>query len=175
MQDDILMLIVKSLYFFLPAYIGNMAPVILKKFPFLNIPIHGKIFGAHKTWRGLLLAVIMGGLVFWLQKIAFLQGFRSWSIIDYGDFSILLGLLMGGGAIVGDLVKSYYKRKEKIPPGKSWVPFDQVDFVIGGLVFTCFIYVPAAPVIVTLLVASPLLHVLFNYLGYLIRIKDNKF
>ena len=32
------------------------------------------------------------------------------SLIDYSDFSLLLGFLLGFGAILGDLVKSYFKR-----------------------------------------------------------------
>ena len=117
------MFILSCLYFFLPAYVANMAPVFAKKLPFLGIPIHAKLFGKNKTWRGIIVAVLSGGLVFWIQKLLYNSGFVTFSIIDYADFSLLLGFLLGAGAILGDLVKSYYKRKAEIPPGESWAGF----------------------------------------------------
>ncbi|MEK6901094.1 MAG: CDP-archaeol synthase [Nanoarchaeota archaeon] len=166
--------ILKALYFFLPAYIANMAPVLVKKVPFLNRPVHEKRFGSHKTWRGLVAAVLAGGLVFWLQKIAYTMGFRSLAVIDYHDFSVLLGFLLGAGAILGDLVKSYYKRKGGIKPGHSWIPFDQLDFVIGGIIGSFFLYVPPASIVLVLLIVSPVLHALFHYMGYLLKMNEKR-
>ena len=71
------LIIWKSLYFFLPAYFANMAPVLFKKLNLLNKPVHEKLFGKNKTWRGLVVAVILGGIIFWLQKIAYIKGFKS--------------------------------------------------------------------------------------------------
>ena len=96
--------ILKALYFFLPAYIANMAPVLFKRLPFLDKPIWENKLGRNKTWRGFIVAVLIGGVVFWLQKIAYISGFKNLALIDYADFSILLGLLLGAGAIIGDLV-----------------------------------------------------------------------
>ena len=166
------MLILQSLYFFLPAYFANMAPVFFKRIPFLEKPIWEKKFGTHKTWRGIIVAPLTGMVVFLIQKIAYLAGFKSLALIDYGEFSIFLGLSMGLGAILGDLIKSYYKRKENIKEGEKWVPFDQMDFVIGGLVGSFFFYVPKAEVALIILVASPLLHILVNYIGFLIGVRE---
>ena len=167
------MLILKSLYFFLPAYFANMAPVLFRKIPWGGRPVCARYLGRHKTWRGLVAATLVGGIVFWLQKVAYIQGFRSWAVIDYADFSIFLGLLLGAGAIIGDMVKSYYKRKAKIKEGDRWVPFDQIDFVIGGIVFSFFVYVPPAEVVLILLIASPLLHIMTNFIGYWLKISEN--
>ncbi len=169
------MLVLSSLYFFLPAYIANIMPVLLKKVPFLEKPVSKENFGTHKTWRGIVVAILAGGLVFWLQKLAFVAGFRSWALIEYSKFSILLGFLMGAGAILGDLVKSYYKRKAEIKEGDNWVPFDQIDFVIGGLIGAFFVYVPKAEVTLILVLLSPLLHVLFNMIGYGLKLTERMF
>ena len=168
-------LILKSLYFFLPAYFANMAPVLLGKIPYGSKPIWEKKLGTHKTWRGLVIAILMGGLVFWLQKVAYVSGFTSLAVIDYADFSVMLGFLLGAGAIIGDAVKSYYKRKAGIKEGNSWLVFDQVDFVIGAIVFSWFVYVPPAEVVLIIFVLSPFLHIATNYIGYLMGIKNNKF
>jgi len=152
-----------------------MAPVFAMKLNVPNKPIWEKKLGSHKTWRGLVSAALVGLLVFWLQKIAYINGFRALALLDYSDFSIMLGFFMGLGAIVGDAVKSYYKRKAEIKPGKSWVPFDQLDFVIGGIIGSFVIYVPKAEVILILLLVSPLLHVAANVIGYWLKINDTMF
>ena len=167
-------IIIKSLYFFLPAYLANMMPSLLRKWSFAKKPIHEKLFGGHKTWRGIVAATLTGGAVFGIQKYYYLQGFTQWAVIDYGDFSLLLGFLMGFGAINGDLVKSYYKRKEGIAPGECWLPWDQLDFVIGGLVFTFFVYVPPAEIASLIFIISPVLHIVVNYIGYLIGLNEKK-
>jgi len=167
--------ILQSLYFFLPAYVANMTPVFLKKVHFLAIPISEKRLGKNKTWRGVIGATLVGGIIFYLQKLLYLQGFTSIALIDYADFSLALGFLLGAGAIVGDMIKSYYKRKAGIVPGKAWIPFDQLDFVIGALTLGFAIYVPPASVMLTLMLLSPLLHIATNHLGYWLGIRNVKF
>lgn len=168
------LLLLKSLYFFLPAYIANMAPVFCAKIPWLQKPLWERKLGKNKTWRGLVCGTIAGGLVFWLQRLVHIAGFQQWSIIDYSDFSLLLGVLLGLGALVGDAVKSYYKRKARIAPGEPWMGFDQLDFVIGGIVLSWTVFVPPAEVVLTLLVVSPILHIVVNHIGYWIGMRQKK-
>jgi len=167
-------IILKSLYFFLPAYIANMAPVLFKWLPWKKIPVSEKYFGRNKSWNGILIATIIGTIIFWLQKLAYSKGFTSLALIDYTDFSIVLGVLMGLGAMVGDLVESYYKRERGIKPGQPWILWDQLDFVIGALVFVFFIYIPSIEALLTILIVSPLLHFVVNYIGYLLGIRKRK-
>lgn len=152
-----------------------MAPVLFQKLPFLDKPVWEAKLGKNKTWRGIVVASICGMLVFWLQKIAYTSGFTSLAIIDYSDFSIVLGFLLGFGAIFGDAVKSYYKRKAGIRPGERWLGFDQLDFVIGGLAFSFLVYVPRAEVVVVLFLATPFLHMLTNHIGYWLGMRKVKF
>ncbi len=167
------LLLLQSLYFFLPAYFANMAPVLLRFLP-LGLPVHERLFGPNKTWRGLLVAPLMALLIFWLQKWAYQAGwFTGLAIIDYADFSVTFGFLLGAGAILGDLVKSYYKRKAGIRPGQRWIPWDQLDFVIGGLVLGFFVYVPPVEVAFTLLVVSPFLHMAVNHVGYWLGVRES--
>jgi CDP-2,3-bis-(O-geranylgeranyl)-sn-glycerol synthase len=167
--------LLQCLYFFLPAYVANMAPVLLKGIPFGGKPISEKRFGSHKTWRGLIVAVLMGLLIFWLQKWAYNSGFQKLALIDYSGFPIWFGALLGFGAILGDLVKSYYKRKAGIAPGNSWVPWDQLDFAIGGLIFSFCYWVPSVEAFLVILLLSPLLHLLVKWIGFLLKIDDKRF
>lgn len=175
---DIALLIIQSVYFILPAYIANIAPVFAKKINFLNIPVDfGKkiskkpIFGSHKTWRGIVSATIFGGIVFYLQQLLYgQQFFRYISLIDYPKYTVALGFIMGFGAIFGDLVKSFFKRRKGIGAGKRWVPFDQVDFVIGALVFSSIFYVPSLIVWVILILISIPVHIIARHIGFLLKI-----
>ncbi len=166
--------ILSALYFFLPAYMANMMPVLLKRMPLLDKPIWERKLGNHKTWRGLIAGVLTGLLVFWLQKIIFILGYTRIALIDYADYSIILGLLLGFGAMLGDLVKSYYKRKAGLKPGESWKIFDQVDFAVGAIILGWFIYVPPVSAVIIILLASPVLHILFNHLGYWLGINKSR-
>ena len=167
-------LVLKSLYFFLPAYFANMAPVLFNWVPFAGNPVSEKWFGMHKTWRGLVVAPLVGVVVFWLQKIGHASGFQRWSLVNYTDFSLWLGGVLGLGAIIGDLVKSYYKRQAGIAPGERWFPSDQLDFVIGGLLGSFVFYVPPFEVVVVLLLASPLLHIVVNHVGFWLKVRKTK-
>lgn len=152
-----------------------MAPVLLRWIPFGAQPVSERWFGAHKTWRGLVVATLFGGMVFAIQKYAYASGFRGFLLIDYAGFPWWSGFFMGAGAILGDLVKSYYKRKNGIPPGEPWIPWDQADFVFGGIIGFFVLYVAPIEVVVMLLVVSPILHLGVNYIGYLLKIRETKF
>jgi len=169
------MLVLTAVYFFLPAYAANMAPELVKWIPW-KTPIWKKKLGNHKTWKGLIVGTLMGGVVFLLQKWLFQFGiFYKISLIDYADFSIMLGLLLGLGALIGDSIESYYKRKRKIKPGESWMPWDQLDFVIGGVVLGWLVYIPKIEIVLVLLIVSPFLHAGASRVGYWLKIKKTKF
>ncbi len=149
--------ILQALYFFLPAYAADVAPVLAcRLLPSLGAPIDGgrtlggiRIFGDHKTWRGLLAGVIAGLLVFQVQILADRAGaLRPLALIDYADASPLMGALLGLGAGVGDAVKSFFKRRIGIAPGVSWIGFDQLDFMAGAYLFVSVVFVP--PLVATL-------------------------
>tara|TARA_Y100000310_G_scaffold282894_1_gene304475 strand:- start:482 stop:940 length:459 start_codon:yes stop_codon:yes gene_type:complete len=152
-----------------------MAPEFFKWIHF-NQPIWEKKLGKNKTWRGIIVAVVFGTLTFLLQKWLFqFSFFKSISLINYSDFGLLLGFLMGLGAILGDAVASFFKRRDKIKPGESWMPYDQIDFAIGALVLGWFVYVPKAGIAVIILVSSFFLHLIVSRIGYWLGIKKNKF
>jgi CDP-2,3-bis-(O-geranylgeranyl)-sn-glycerol synthase len=164
----------------LPAYFANMAPVLVKKyFKFLAKPLDFNkklnkkpIFGSHKTLRGLIAGIIAGIIITFIQFKLY-PYLNSISLIDYSNW-FLIGLLLGAGAILGDLVKSFFKRRVNIKPGGRWIPFDQLDYVIGALLLTAIIYVPSTEVIITALILSFILHIAVNHLAYYLGISKVK-
>lgn len=171
--------IIISIYFILPAYFANMCPVIFAKFGWLRPlakPIDGgemmngqPLFGANKTWRGLAAGIIGACLITFAQALLYLwPPTRQISLFDYPNGWLPLGILAGAGAIVGDLIKSFFKRRIGIKAGDSWIFFDQLDFILGFFIFTSLIFWPGWSIFITICLLTLILHPLTNITGYLI-------
>jgi len=178
-----IMFILQCIYFFLPAYIANTAPSIFKRLNFLAYPIdfgksyRGKrIFGTNKTLRGLVIGMIFGILTFILQQYLYsnFAFFQQISLIDYSNTSLLLGVLLSFGALLGDMIESFFKRQKGVAPGKPWIPFDQLDFVVGALLLSLPIVILEWKVYLVIVLASFLLHIAANHTGYYLKIQKNK-
>ena len=178
------MFILQCLYFMLPAYFANMLPLLVRKVKFLNVPVDfnktwkGKpILGSHKTWKGLFFGVIAGVVIAYFQKLLYAYHaypfFAELSFVDYSNW-LALGFLLGAGALVGDMVKSFFKRRVNIKPGKPFIPWDQLDYSIGALLFVAVVFVPSWQIVVTVIVANFILHVVANHIGYYLKINDVK-
>ena len=173
--------VLQVLYFFLPAYLANMSPVLIRgRFEALAVPIDGgrslwgkRILGDHKTWRGLLGGIVAGALVLELQRLVYEAGLaQSLALIDYSAHPLLPGLLMGLGAGTGDAVKSFFKRRINIEPGKSWPVFDQLDFFLGAYLFVSLVYSP--PLLLTIASLPIILfgNIASNAIGYWLGFKE---
>jgi len=177
--------ILSSLWFFLPGGLANVAPIIAKHLPLikrLNRPLDGGlayrghlIFGANKTYRGLMAGFLVALFVVWAQAKGY-QGSswaRSISWLDYSTLNIpLAAVLFTLGALGGDALESFIKRQLAIPPGKSWFPYDQLDYIIGGLIVTGFVYHLTLNQFILTLVVWFLLHPLATTLGWILGLKD---
>jgi CDP-2,3-bis-(O-geranylgeranyl)-sn-glycerol synthase len=175
-----------AVWFLLPAGVANATPVVVAKVPVLarftasidgGRTWHGQpILGKNKTWRGLLSGILTATLVLWLQQLIVTDfPARRWLTgpLDYAMLpTLLLGPLLGFGALAGDAVESFFKRRASVPSGNSWFPFDQVDYIIGACVAA--LPVVRLPLIsyVWLLLVWMAMHLLFSYVGYLLKLKD---
>jgi len=163
--------VLQALYFFLPAYVANMTPVLVKKLELFNWPINKIALGSHKTWRGIIFGVGAAIFVAYCQA-RYVPWLPNLSIAPYEQW-LGLGLLLGLGALAGDSVKSYFKRKKGIKPGGRWIPWDQIDYVIGGLALTYFVFFPGIKAAITLIVVSFFLHYLVSWMGYDFGLRRN--
>lgn len=177
-----------ALWFFLPAGIANASPVFANRIPGLQklgIPIdfgkkiRGKrIFGDHKTVRGFVVGTSTGlvvGLVQYaaLSQIAWLQ---NMSLIEYNSalWSAMLGMFLGFGALAGDAIKSFFKRQFSVPSGRSWFPFDQIDYIVGGLVLSSvLIDLPQRSAYIWIGLVWFLIHPVATFVGWLLGLKES--
>ena len=116
------------LYLMAPVYAANMAAPFARVLPGVPRPISERWLGSHKTWRGCLLAVLASTLTAWVQARLHWTG----DLIAYDDW-FHLGVLCGVAAMAGDSAKSFVKRRLGIAAGDPWIPADQLDYVIAGL------------------------------------------
>lgn len=172
------MILLATLWFFLPAGIANMAPVFVSRWPLLkhwNTPLdrghswRGKrLFGDNKTWRGLLAGTIVAALVSVLQQL-------TWPMPELAlPNAFLVGAALGFGALAGDAIASFIKRQHDVAAGKGWVPLDQIDYIIGGLLVVYpfasdFLGIGQITLIIMLYTG---LHFAFSYIGYVVGLKE---
>lgn len=155
-------------YFMLPAYCANMAPPFVRFWQGWNRPISRRWLGEHKTVAGFLAGIGAGILAAAAQSAIDAPS----PLVDYSHW-FRLGLLLGLGAMTGDALKSLLKRRLRIAPGARWMPFDQLDFVIGALVLAwpwAHLYFSDAIAILLLSFAAD---ILVNRLAFRCGIKDS--
>jgi CDP-2,3-bis-(O-geranylgeranyl)-sn-glycerol synthase len=141
---------------FFPAMVANASPVIYGKLPF-NKPINKKLFGKNKTWCGFIFGTLSGSVVGYLIGIYF-------PTLNFQN-----SLAMSFGALLGDLIKSFFKRRAGISEGKDWMPFDQIDWIIGGITFSFYVF--SFYEILLLFIFLPFLHVLTNKIAKILKLK----
>lgn len=174
--------ILASLWFFLPAAIANMMPVVMARiFGKSSLPIDfgikvGKddVFGRNKTWRGFITGVLAAIAFYALQRYLHILGFSGWSIIDYSQYLILPGFLLGFGALAGDLAKSFVKRRLRIKPGERFFMIDQLDYLIGAFIVTS----PLIPITASkwgiIFVGYFIFVIIVNHISYFLGIRDER-
>ncbi len=163
---SIIELVIQALTFIFPAYCANALPVIVGGGLPLdfgrNFTDGRPIFGRNKTFRGFFAGLIIGTLIGFLESFVF-------------NYPFLLGFLLSLGALCGDLGGAFLKRRLGLAPGDLLPVVDQVDFVVGAILFS----LPLAlqfmswALAVTVLLVTPPLHLLTNFAAYKLGLKKN--
>ena len=160
---DIALLIVAALKFIFPAYCANATPVLAgggTKMDFGKNFVDGKrVFGNNKTFRGFFFGWAVGMLVGSVESVVF------------PGFPVLFIVLIPLGALLGDLTGAFIKRRIGIAPGGLLPIVDQIDFVVGAVVFAIPLVIVSWELAVTVLLITPPIHLFTNYLAYKLKLK----
>jgi len=186
-----LLIIGQSFWLMFPAYVSGSAAVLYKG----KAPMDGgrkwrgkRLFGDGKTWEGFIFGGLTGVFAGEMQQlISYLSNqprfnVMGMSFIGTFDPDILPNMSFGAlavtaclsyGGLLGDLIKSFIKRRMGIERGKK-SPFlmDQLDFVAGAWLLTIPIFWnwfwTAFSVfnIIVILIMTPLIHRAVNIAGY---------
>jgi len=161
---DITLLIIEALKFIFPAYCANATPVLagggtpmdLGK----NFTDGKRIFGTNKTFRGFFFGLAVGTTVGLIECWRF-------------NYPLLFSILTPLGALLGDLTAAFLKRRLGIAPGGLFPIIDQIDFVIGAIIFALPLAMVQWELAVTSLIITPPIHLLTNFVAYKLKLKEN--
>ena len=181
----LLIAVLGAVYFMLPAYVANLSGLAFGG----GTPVDGgreckdgrRLIGNGVTWKGLQNGTIIGTLVgavlgiigTFYGDLSVLTG----EIIDlhvYGSLigGLILGFLMAFGALLGDAVGSFLKRRMGLERGAPAPFMDQLDFVVGALVLSLLVVRISWSFFIIIALLSLFLHLGSNTFAYLIGIKD---
>jgi CDP-2,3-bis-(O-geranylgeranyl)-sn-glycerol synthase len=170
--------LLSALWIMLPAYIPNPVAALCGG----GTPVDfgrscsddRRLFGDGKTYRGLLIGILAGigsGLVLiWLSD--------TYLLTSLPKHTVLSVTLLASGALLGDLAKSFFKRRLGKERGTRWPVWDQYDLVVGAFILllafdlSWFLTYVTIPVLVFILILTPILHRAVNIIGYAFRIKE---
>jgi CDP-2,3-bis-(O-geranylgeranyl)-sn-glycerol synthase len=189
--SDFLVIFGLSYLFIGPAYIANAMLV----FTINGKPIDGgknfidgkRLFGQTKTWGGFIGGVVFGFLAalvfdlifYWnypsIEAFAQTQtGFLKYIQLDFLEAFLyppafiipVRAFLCGLGSPLGDLIKSFFKRRLSIGSGKPFWIADQLDFIITTVLLN-LAWFPFEPFIVLmLLLMTPAITLTANTVAY---------
>ncbi|MEW6528742.1 MAG: CDP-2,3-bis-(O-geranylgeranyl)-sn-glycerol synthase [Candidatus Micrarchaeota archaeon] len=157
---------INLLIFIFPTYIANAIPVILgggTKLDFgKNFFDKRRIFGDGKTiygfFAGICAGIVAGGIISYFTVLTFFPSAKT----QFVTFTI-----MSIGAMIGDAVGSFIKRRIGIEAGKPFI-LDQLMFLIIALLFaiptTSSIVYQLEPLLF-LFVATYILHTKSNFIA----------
>lgn len=137
-------------FVFLVAFLANSLPaVVFETFKLslvLQIPIDLNIFwrgrrllGDHKTVIGTLL-IIVGANAVWLATWGFFAISERESTLFVGLRGAIEPTLIGLGVLGGDFAGSFIKRRLNIVEGKDLLIVDNIDWIVGVMIVSFFLY-----------------------------------
>ncbi len=140
---------------FLPAYVANASASLARHMKTHPIDMGlmffdgRRILGDGKTWEGFFIGILAGGVM------AILIG------------NPVEGLLMSVGAMVGDIIGSFIKRRGGLERGEEAPLLDQLDFVAGAFLFAK----PDSYTATVILWTTPIIHRIANIIGHRLGVK----
>ncbi|MFX0013085.1 MAG: CDP-2,3-bis-(O-geranylgeranyl)-sn-glycerol synthase [Promethearchaeota archaeon] len=200
-MNGVIVLIIDSIIFIFPAFVANAAPTILGKGKRFNGPIDGgrlwkdnkRILGDGKTIRGFVSGVFCGMLTcvaiiilgnytgYPLVFMTYMKGGLLYNVLKPLDTAILdnmillgslIGFLLGCGALIGDIIGSFIKRRSGLKRGESYPLMDQLGFLVTALILV-YLVIPWPVIWLIFLVPISLgLHISLNLLSYVAGVQE---
>ena len=167
-----------AVWIMLPAYlpnpvaalVGGGTPIDLGK----NFSDGKRVLGDGKTFRGLILGITAGIGIGLVQIV--LSG--TFHLARLPEHTVMSVILLATGALLGDLCKSFFKRRLGKERGGKWPVADQYDLVAGSLLLVLLVEPHwlftnlSIPIFVAVLILTPLLHRAVNIIGYHLKVKE---
>jgi CDP-2,3-bis-(O-geranylgeranyl)-sn-glycerol synthase len=159
-------LIIEALKFIFPEYCANAVPVVAgggRPLDSGRAFFDGRpILGKNKTFRGFFAGLAVGTGVGLAESAVF-------------GYSLLFGLMLSLGALSGDLLGAFVKRRLELAPGDMFPVVDQVDFIVGAILLSLLVSPPIlfVELLIAVLIITPPIHLLTNFAAYKLGLKNN--
>ena len=180
--QTLLIACVTTLYFVLPAYFSNGSGLVFgggTPVDFEKSDSNGnRWIGDGVTWRGFIAGTLIGTLTGAVQGYfgpQIMQEFGQYiitPIITNFNSGILIGFLLGFGALLGDALGSFLKRRLGIGRGKPAPILDQLDFIIVALILVAFVVKLTWLTVILAIILTLAIHLISNTVAYLLGMKD---
>lgn len=166
----------EAVLYVIPAYVANAVPVITVKILGRATPIDGgriawdgrRWLGDGKTWEGLGSGIFFGAIIGLLIHLS-LKIFRSPAE----------PLLLGIGAMIGDIGGAFVKRRIGLERGAPFPVVDQLGFLAAALILASLVYdTPTwmrAETLVGIFALTFVLHLGTNAAAYILGLKDKPY
>ncbi|MCS7368326.1 MAG: CDP-2,3-bis-(O-geranylgeranyl)-sn-glycerol synthase [archaeon GBS-70-058] len=162
MIQDLIERIVVCIWKVLPAYVANACPLIIirnrKGHPldFNKKFIDNKpILGSGKTIEGFIAGIVIGGIVGVLQTPS----------------NLIRAFTLSLGAMLGDSMGSFIKRRLNIERGKPAPLLDQVMFILVAIILSYRFETYTLKDIIIIVAITVPLHIATNRIAYFLGIK----
>lgn len=192
--------IIQALWIAIPVYVSNASAVIVgggTPIDFGKTWSDGRrILGDGKTWWGLFSGGFLGmtagfGLVVAANYINASE-YEFLHVTMFEGFPLMIPIIFSlcFGALLGDVVESFFKRRIGKHRGETWILFDQLDFILGALFFSFLVsgilevsgfmsdnwFLKSVTVwhILVLFVVTPFMHIASNLIHRRIRSGNGK-
>ncbi|WP_435349083.1 CDP-2,3-bis-(O-geranylgeranyl)-sn-glycerol synthase [Haloarchaeobius sp. HRN-SO-5] len=173
---DVAWTVVTALWAILPAYLPNSVAVVVGG----GRPIDGgrtwrgdRLLGDGKTWRGFVVGSLAG------VAVAFaMNAVRPALAPALPAFPAAVAIALPVGAMLGDAAGSFLKRRTGRERGAPFPVVDRFGFLVGALGLALVVAPDwtlgtfTGPVLVVVLVVTPLLHRGTNSAAYRLGLKD---
>lgn len=154
-----------AIYIAIPTYVANSTPVLLGGGAPIDLGrrfIDGRrIFGSHKTVKGFASGLLLGSVAAVAEAVIF------------GNYALVsIGIVASAGALLGDLLGAFLKRRLDLAPGNPLLVVDQLDFILGALLLTSALLKITIGAVLILVIATVPIHLLSNAVAYLLGLKS---
>jgi CDP-2,3-bis-(O-geranylgeranyl)-sn-glycerol synthase len=175
---DLVLTVLAAAWIMLPAWLPNPTAVLFGG----GRPVDGgrllrdgyRLLGDGKTWRGFFGGVLCGLGCGAVQIAA--QSLPALAPLPAHTYLSVIGLSFG--ALLGDMGKSFFKRRLGKDRGASWPLVDQLDLVVGAFLVlalldpTWIVTTITLPILIIIVILTLLLHRIVNIIGFAAGVKE---
>lgn len=174
---DLFVEFVKALLIIFPAYAANGFPPLARGHRPIDMKRNwldkNRIFGDGKTFEGFGFGLFAGFVIGALESYLYpdLNSYAMQYGVKLPLINLYIAFLIALGALSGDLIGSFLKRRLRLKRGADVPLLDQWNFIIGAVLFVYWFTDITIWMFLIMLLITPIVHRVANIIAHRIKIK----